>query len=52
VTLRDGKRKHLDRIRVRPVGEGGLDAVRVSFHVCNTDADVTRILDSLKALAG
>ena len=41
-----------DRIRVRPVSEGGLDSIRVSFHVCNTDAEVTKILDSLRKLAG
>ena len=41
-----------DRIRVRPVSEGGLDSVRVSFYLCNTDAEVTKILDSLKRLAG
>ena len=41
-----------DRIRARPVTEGGLDSIRVSFHVCNTEADVTKILDSLTKLAG
>jgi len=41
-----------DRIRARPVSEGGLESIRVSFHVCNTDAEVTKILDSLKKLAG
>jgi selenocysteine lyase/cysteine desulfurase len=41
-----------DRIRVRPVSEGGLNSIRVSFHVCNMDGDVTKILDSLKKLAG
>jgi selenocysteine lyase/cysteine desulfurase len=37
-----------DRIRARPVSEGGLDAVRVSFFLCNADDDVTKILESLK----
>jgi selenocysteine lyase/cysteine desulfurase len=41
-----------DRIRVRSVTEGGLNSVRVSFFVCNTDGEVTKILDSLKKLAG
>ena len=40
-----------DKIRVRSVTEGGLNAIRVSFHICNTDEDVTKILDSLKKLA-
>jgi len=42
----------LDRIRVRTVTEGGVNGLRVSFHVCNTDAEVTKILDSLKKLGG
>jgi selenocysteine lyase/cysteine desulfurase len=46
------ERLSADRIRARSVNEGGLDSIRVSFHVCNTDAEVTKILDSLKALAG
>jgi selenocysteine lyase/cysteine desulfurase len=40
-----------DRIRVRTVTEGGLNSIRVSFHVCNHDGEVTAILDSLKKLA-
>jgi selenocysteine lyase/cysteine desulfurase len=40
-----------DKIRVRTVGEGGLNSVRVSFHICNHDGEVTKILDSLKKLA-
>jgi selenocysteine lyase/cysteine desulfurase len=40
-----------DRIRVRTVTEGGVNCVRVSFHVCNHDEEVTKILDSLKKLA-
>lgn len=39
-----------DHIRVRTVSEGGLNSVRVSFHVCNHDGEVTAILDSLKKL--
>jgi selenocysteine lyase/cysteine desulfurase len=41
-----------DRIKARPVSEGGLGSIRVSFYLNNTDADVTAILDSLKKLAG
>jgi selenocysteine lyase/cysteine desulfurase len=41
-----------DKIRVRGVTEGGLNCIRVSFHICNTDGEVTKILDSLKRLAG
>ena len=41
-----------DRIRARPVGEGGLGSIRVSFYLNNRDEDVTAILDSLKTLAG
>ena len=33
------------KIRVRPVTEGGLNCIRVSFHVCNHDPEVDRILD-------
>jgi selenocysteine lyase/cysteine desulfurase len=40
-----------DKIRVRTVTEGGLNSIRVSFHVCNHDGEVTKILDSLKKLA-
>ncbi len=41
-----------DRIRARPVSEGGLNSIRVSFYLNNRDEDVTAILDSLKKLAG
>ncbi len=41
-----------DKIRARIVTEGGLDAVRVSFHVCNTDAEASKILDSIRKLQG
>ena len=38
------------RLRVRSVTEAGLDAVRASFHVCNDDTQVDRLLDELPAL--
>ena len=40
-----------DRIKARPVSEGGLGSIRVSFYLNNKDDDVTAILDSLKKLA-
>jgi selenocysteine lyase/cysteine desulfurase len=40
-----------DSIRVRTVTEGGANCIRVSFHICNHDGEVTKILDSLKKLA-
>jgi selenocysteine lyase/cysteine desulfurase len=40
-----------DKIRARPVAEGGLNSIRVSFYLNNHDGDVTAILDSLKKLA-
>jgi selenocysteine lyase/cysteine desulfurase len=40
-----------DRIRVRTVTEGGVNGIRVSFHICNQDDEVTRIVESLKRLA-
>jgi len=45
--------EHLSKakIRVRSVTEGGANCVRVSFHVCNHDGEVDRILDSLRGLA-
>ncbi len=36
------------RLRVRSVTEGGLDAVRVSFHVYNNANEVERLLQELK----
>jgi selenocysteine lyase/cysteine desulfurase len=39
------------RIRVRPVTEGNLMAVRVSFHVYNNEMDVAKILNEIKNLA-
>jgi selenocysteine lyase/cysteine desulfurase len=38
------------RLRVRSVTEGGLDAVRGSFHVCNTEAHVTMLSDAIASL--
>jgi selenocysteine lyase/cysteine desulfurase len=40
-----------DKIRVRSVTEGNMNSIRVSFHVCNHDGEVTKILESLKKLA-
>ena len=40
-----------DRIKARPVGEGGLNSIRVSFYLNNRDEDVDAALDSLKTLA-
>jgi selenocysteine lyase/cysteine desulfurase len=39
------------RLRVRSVTEAGLDAVRASFHVCNTGTQVTALADAVTALA-
>ncbi len=39
------------KIRVRPVTEGGLNCIRVSFHICNDDTEVTKLLDVLATLA-
>ncbi len=39
------------KIRVRPVTEGNLMAVRVSFHIYNTEMDVAKILSEIKKLA-
>jgi selenocysteine lyase/cysteine desulfurase len=40
------------RIRVRIVPEVGLEAIRVSFHLYNSEADVARILEEIRYLAG
>lgn len=40
-----------DKIRARPVSEGGLNSIRVSFYLNNRDEDVTAALESLKKLA-
>jgi len=39
------------RLRVRSVTEGGLDAVRASFHVCNDEAQVDRLIAVTAELA-
>ncbi len=39
------------KIRVRPVAEGNLMAVRVSFHLYNNEMDVAKILSEIKKLA-
>ncbi|MFH0990639.1 MAG: aminotransferase class V-fold PLP-dependent enzyme [bacterium] len=41
-----------DKLRIRTVTEGGVNCIRVSFHICNDDEDVTKILNSVKILAG
>lgn len=41
-----------DKLKARPVGEGGLNSIRVSFYLNNRDEDVTAALDSLKKQAG
>ena len=38
------------RLRVRSVTEGGLDAVRVSFHVYNDPAEVDRLIGALRVM--
>jgi selenocysteine lyase/cysteine desulfurase len=40
------------RVRARSVTEGGLDAVRASFHVCNHEGEVDRLLAELRDIAG
>jgi len=40
-----------DKLKARPVSEGGLNSVRVSFYLNNRDEDVTAALDSLRKLA-
>ena len=40
------------RLRVRSVTEGGLDAVRASFHVCNTQAHADRLVAAVAELRG
>jgi len=45
------KRLGEDHIRVRPVNEGGLNCIRVSFYINNDSADVEKILNSLKKIA-
>jgi selenocysteine lyase/cysteine desulfurase len=38
------------RLRVRSVTEAGLDAVRASFHVCNTDQEVDRLVEAVSQI--
>jgi selenocysteine lyase/cysteine desulfurase len=38
------------RLRVRSVTEAGLDGVRASFHVCNTEAHATALANAVAAL--
>lgn len=40
------------RLRVRSVTEGRLNAVRASFHICNDDSEVDRLLAALREIAG
>ncbi|HMK39225.1 MAG TPA: hypothetical protein VK569_07770, partial [Bacteroidota bacterium] len=41
---------HLDKsnLRTRSVTEGGLAALRLSFHLYNTPGEVSRVLDALR----
>lgn len=39
------------RLRCRPVTEQGLEAVRVSFHAFNSDAECTRVIAGMRAAA-
>lgn len=39
-----------DKIRARMVAEGGLNCIRVSFHICNEEGDVVKTLQSIKKL--
>jgi selenocysteine lyase/cysteine desulfurase len=36
--------------RLRPVGEAGLDAVRASTHICNSEEEIDRLVDVLGEL--
>lgn len=38
------------RLRCRPVSEQGLDAVRVSTHLCNTPAECDRLVEAVTAI--
>jgi len=40
------------RLRVRSVTEGGLDAVRASFHVYNDADEVERLVNAVKEITG
>ena len=37
-------------MRLRPVGEAGLNAVRASTHVCNSEDEVDRLAEVLGQL--
>jgi cysteine desulfurase/selenocysteine lyase len=39
------------RIRVRPVGEAGLNAIRVSCHIYNNEDEIARLLSEVGGLA-
>ncbi|HVN58154.1 MAG TPA: aminotransferase class V-fold PLP-dependent enzyme [Bacteroidales bacterium] len=39
-----------DNIRVRPVGEGGMNGVRVSFHLYNDRSDLDRAMESIRKI--
>jgi selenocysteine lyase/cysteine desulfurase len=38
------------RLRVRSLGEAGLNAVRASFHVCNSETEVDKLLEAVAAV--
>jgi selenocysteine lyase/cysteine desulfurase len=40
-----------DKIRARTVTEGGVNCIRVSFHICNHEGEVDKILQSIRKLA-
>ncbi|HUI10423.1 MAG TPA: aminotransferase class V-fold PLP-dependent enzyme [Bacteroidota bacterium] len=48
----DALQEHLEtyRLRTRAVTEGGLAALRISFHVYNTPAELGRVLDGLRTV--
>ncbi|MFN8242240.1 MAG: aminotransferase class V-fold PLP-dependent enzyme [Bacteroidales bacterium] len=39
-----------DNIRVRPVGEAGLDGIRISFHLYNDGNDLDRAVESIRKI--
>jgi selenocysteine lyase/cysteine desulfurase len=39
-----------DDIHVRPVGEAGLNGVRVSFHIYNDENDLDKAIESIKKI--
>jgi selenocysteine lyase/cysteine desulfurase len=38
-------------VRVRPVGEHGLKALRVCTHICNTRAEIDRLVAALSEMS-